>query len=52
MVGPSIDRSPAHILREHAIEAVVDLPHEGVDCFDRERPTVVPARTLFSQFSP
>lgn len=36
----------------HAFQAVVELPHENADCFGRERPTVVPARTLFSQLSP
>lgn len=35
---------------KHAFQAVVELPHVDVDCFARERPTVVPARTLFTQF--
>lgn len=52
------DLSPhlAHFQREtgarHAFQAVVDQPHENADCFSRERPTIVPARTFFSQSSP
>jgi predicted AAA+ superfamily ATPase len=34
---------------EHAFQAVLGLPFEGVDCFAVTRPCVVPARTLLSQ---
>ncbi len=43
----------AHFQRQtgarHALQALVELPHVQADCFARERPTVVPARTLFAQ---
>ena len=35
---------------KHAFQAVVEMPHVDADCFERTRPTVVPARSLFSQF--
>lgn len=34
---------------KHAFQAVVEMPHVDADCFERTRPTVVPARTLFAQ---
>jgi uncharacterized protein len=33
----------------HALQVVMDLPFEPVDCFAAPRPVVVPARTLLSQ---
>jgi len=33
----------------HAIQVVMDLPYEEVDCFSYKRPMVVPARTFLSQ---
>lgn len=33
----------------HAFQAVMDMPEVPVDCFSRNQPTVVPARTLLSQ---
>lgn len=33
----------------HALQVVVDLPYEAVDCFSARRPAVVPARTFLSQ---
>ncbi len=36
---------------KHAFQAVVEMPHVGADCFARERPTVVPARSLFAQLA-
>ena len=33
----------------HAFQAVLELPHEPLDCFTFNRPVVVPARTLLSQ---
>jgi predicted AAA+ superfamily ATPase len=43
----------AHFQRQtgaqHALQAVVELPHVEADCFSQKRPIVVPARTLFSQ---
>lgn len=43
----------AHFQREtkapHAFQAVLDLPFVEADCFAKNAPTIVPARTLFSQ---
>jgi hypothetical protein len=33
----------------HAFQAVLELPYVAADCFARETPVVVPARTLLSQ---
>ena len=33
----------------HAFQAVLDLPHEPLDCFAHTTPVVVPLRTLLSQ---
>ena len=33
----------------HAFQAVLDLPHEAIDCFAHTTPVVVPLRTLLSQ---
>jgi predicted AAA+ superfamily ATPase len=33
----------------HAVQGVMDLPYEEVDCFGRSDPCVVPVRTLLSQ---
>ena len=33
----------------HAFQAVLDLPHEPIDCFAHTTPVVVPLRTLLSQ---
>lgn len=33
----------------HAIQAVMDLPYEDIDCFSYDKPVVVPAKTFFSQ---
>ncbi len=35
---------------EHAFQAVLDLPHEDIDCFAHRAPVIVPLRTLLSQF--
>ena len=34
----------------HAFQVVMNLPFESADCFQVQRPTVVPARTFLSQF--
>ena len=34
---------------KHAFQAVMDLPHEAINCFAHARPVVVPLRTLLSQ---
>jgi predicted AAA+ superfamily ATPase len=34
---------------KHAFQAVMDLPHEAIDCFAYSGPVVVPLRTLLSQ---
>lgn len=34
---------------EHAFQAVLDLPHEPIDCFAHRTPVIVPLRTLLSQ---
>ena len=33
----------------HAFQAVLDLPHEPIDCFAHTTPVIVPLRTLLSQ---
>ena len=33
----------------HAFQAVLDLPHEPIDCFAHTTPVAVPLRTLLSQ---
>ncbi len=33
----------------HAFQAVLDLPHEPIDCFAHTNPVIVPLRTLLSQ---
>lgn len=33
----------------HALQAVINLPYQEIDCFALKTPTVVPARTLLSQ---
>lgn len=43
----------AHFQRQtgarHALQVVVDLPYVDADCFSRQHPMVVPARTFLSQ---
>jgi len=34
---------------KHAFQAVLDLPHEAIDCFAHRQPVIVPLRTLLSQ---
>lgn len=34
---------------DHAFQVVLDLPYEPINCFDYQRPVVVPARTFLSQ---
>lgn len=34
---------------EHAFQAVLDLPHEAINCFAHRGPVIVPLRTLLSQ---
>jgi hypothetical protein len=34
---------------QHAFQAVVEMPYVQADCFAREKPLVVPARTLLAQ---
>jgi hypothetical protein len=33
----------------HAFQVATDMPYVDVDCFSRLEPTIVPARTFFSQ---
>jgi len=33
----------------HPFQAVVNSPYDPADCFETHMPTIVPARTLFSQ---
>lgn len=50
-LSPSLAHFQSATSAKHAFQAVVDLPHVDADCYARSRPTVVPARTLFSQLS-
>ncbi len=35
----------------HAFQVVMDLPFQNVNCFEYERPVIVPAKTLLSQLA-
>lgn len=50
-LSPSLAHFQSATGAKHALQAVVEMPYVEADCFGRERPTVVPARTLFSQFA-
>ncbi|OAM91517.1 hypothetical protein AW736_02785 [Termitidicoccus mucosus] len=49
----SLSPALAHFQNEtgaaHAFQAVLDMPFVKADCFKTDTPTVVPAKTLFSQ---
>jgi predicted AAA+ superfamily ATPase len=48
-LSPSLEHFQAQIRAPHAFQAVMNLPFVPADCFSLLRPTIVPARTLFSQ---
>jgi predicted AAA+ superfamily ATPase len=48
-LSPSLGHFQAQIGAPHAFQTVVNLPYVAADCFKKQRPTVVPARTLLSQ---
>ena len=48
-LSPALAHFQRQTKAEHAFQAVIDLPYEAADCFKRREPTIVPARTLFSQ---
>jgi hypothetical protein len=51
--GKGLSSALGHFQRQtkakHAFQLALDLEHVDADCFDRETPTVVPARTFLSQ---
>jgi len=49
VLSPSLGHFQAQIGALHAFQAVVNLPYVAADCFEVQRPMVVPARTLLSQ---
>ena len=49
VLSPSLEHFQKQIQAQHAFQAVMSLPYEPADCFNVQRPTVVPARTLLSQ---
>jgi predicted AAA+ superfamily ATPase len=49
-LAPALAHFQAQTGAPHAFQAVLNLPYEAVDCFAAQRPVVVPARTLLSQF--
>lgn len=50
-LSPSLAHFQSATSAKHAFQAVVEMPHVEADCFERTRPTVVPARTLFGQLA-
>lgn len=48
-LSPSLAHFQRQIKAPHAFQAVINLPHVQADCFKKHEPTIVPARTLFSQ---
>jgi predicted AAA+ superfamily ATPase len=48
-LSPSLGHFQAQIGAPHAFQTVMNLPYVAADCFKKQRPTVVPARTLLSQ---
>jgi uncharacterized protein len=49
-LSPALAHFQAQTGAPHAFQAVMALPFEPVDCFAADRPVVVPAQTLLSQF--
>jgi predicted AAA+ superfamily ATPase len=48
-LGSALGHFQRQTRARHAFQAVMDLPHEEVDCFSRSDPCVVPVHTLLSQ---
>ncbi len=48
-VSPALEHFQGQTGAEHAFQLVMNLPFVDGDCFARQAPTVVPARTLLSQ---
>jgi predicted AAA+ superfamily ATPase len=49
MLSPNLAYFQEATGAEHAFQVVLDLPYEPINCFDYQRPVVVPARTFLSQ---
>jgi hypothetical protein len=48
-LSPSLSYFQAQTKAVHALQVVVNLPYEPVDCFGVRHPVIVPAKTLLSQ---
>jgi len=48
-LSPALARLQGRVKAAHAFQVVVELPYVDADCFARNEPVVVPARTLLSQ---
>ena len=48
-LSPALARFQGRVKAAHAFQVVVELPYVDADCFARNEPVVVPARTLLSQ---
>lgn len=48
-LSPQLEYFQKMIGAPHALQAVINLPYQEIDCFSLEAPTVVPAQTLLSQ---
>jgi predicted AAA+ superfamily ATPase len=48
-LAPALAYYQQAIKAEHAFQVVLDLPYVNANCFEKSKPTVVPASTLLSQ---
>lgn len=48
-LSPQLEYFQKMIGAPHALQAVINLPYQEIDCFSLKMPAVVPARTLLSQ---
>lgn len=48
-LSPQLDYFQKMIGAPHALQAVINLPYQEIDCFSLGTPTVIPAQTLLSQ---
>jgi predicted AAA+ superfamily ATPase len=49
VLSPALHHFQKETGAKHAFQAVLDLPHEAIDCFAYRTPVIVPLRTLLSQ---
>ena len=49
VLSPALKHFQDQTKAPHAFQVVIDREYLATDCFSRQSPTVVPARTLLSQ---